>query len=181
MKRVALAVMATIGGLVGLLSFKSHPVAPIADALVPVANPAASATGPAGSAVTGNAGGNGTLAPSAAASAPAGAGSSTPAAPGSSAAGSPSGSRTVTGAAARTRYGTVQVKVTMTGTHIDNVQFAQLTAHDSESQRINAAAAPILVRATLAAQSAKIDTVSGATYTSEGYLQSLQSALDQAK
>ncbi len=60
------------------------------------------------------------------------------------------------------------------------MSFLQLTAFDGRSQQINSAAAPILLQETLSAQSAQIDTVSGASYTSAGYVQSLQSALDQA-
>ena len=72
------------------------------------------------------------------------------------------------------------MKVAVSGTKITNVSFVQLTAFDGRSQRINADAAPILLQETLSAQSAQIDSVSGATYTSDGYEQSLQSALDQA-
>ena len=79
-----------------------------------------------------------------------------------------------------TQYGVVQVAVTITGRHIDSVKFLQLTAFDQHSQDINSQAAPILLQETMSAQSGKVDTISGATYTSEGYLQSLQSALDQA-
>ena len=63
---------------------------------------------------------------------------------------------------------------------ITDVAFVQLTAFDGRSQRINSDAAPILLQETLSAQSATIDSVSGATYTSDGYVESLQSALDQA-
>ena len=92
----------------------------------------------------------------------------------------PPASHNYTGQAVQTRYGTVQVAVTMTGTTITNVKFVQLTSSDSRSQEINQHAGPILLQETLSAQSANIDDVSGATYTSEGYKQSLQSALDQA-
>ena len=85
-----------------------------------------------------------------------------------------------TGSAVTTRYGIVQVKITVSGKKITNVSFAQLTAFDGRSQQINSDAAPILLQETLSAQSANIDSVSGASYTSEGYVQSLQSALDQA-
>jgi uncharacterized protein with FMN-binding domain len=68
----------------------------------------------------------------------------------------------------------------VSGTKITNVSYLQLTAVDFRSQQINSYAAPILLRETLTAQNANIDTVSGATYTSEGYINSLQSALDQA-
>jgi uncharacterized protein with FMN-binding domain len=60
------------------------------------------------------------------------------------------------------------------------VTFLQLTSHDGRSADINSQAAPILLQETLSAQSSNIDSVSGASFTSAGYLQSLQSALDQA-
>jgi uncharacterized protein with FMN-binding domain len=89
-------------------------------------------------------------------------------------------SRTIAGQAIQTQYGTVQVQLQVRGTKILDVSFLQLTADDPRSQMINDQAGPILLQETLAAQNANIDTVSGATYTSEGYLQSLQSALDAA-
>jgi uncharacterized protein with FMN-binding domain len=87
--------------------------------------------------------------------------------------------RTVVGRAEQTPYGVVQVKVTATGRQITNVKFVQLTAYDGNSQFINQQAAPILLQQTLQAQSANINGVSGASYTSQGYVASLQSALDQ--
>ena len=89
--------------------------------------------------------------------------------------------RTVTGAVAQTRWGPVQVQITAdaAGT-ITDVDVVQYPTGNREDQQINAYALPILVQETLDAQSANIDMVSGATVTSEGYLQSLQSALDQA-
>lgn len=97
-------------------------------------------------------------------------------------AGTPSAAatRTVLGNAIQTRYGAVQVTVTVTGSKITNVRFAQLSAYDGRSEQIHAQAAPILLQQTLSAQSARIDGVSGASYTTEGYLQSLQSGLDKA-
>jgi uncharacterized protein with FMN-binding domain len=89
-------------------------------------------------------------------------------------------SASFTGTAVQTRYGIVQVRVVVSGAKITNVSFVQLTAFDGRSQQINSSAAPTLLQETLSAQSAKIDTVSGATYTSDGYVRSLQSALDQA-
>jgi uncharacterized protein with FMN-binding domain len=73
----------------------------------------------------------------------------------------------------------VQVQVTAKGHTITDVQFVQLTAFDRRSQEINSQAGPMLVQQTLDAQSANISGVSGATYTSSSYVQSLQSALDQ--
>ncbi|MXG89289.1 FMN-binding protein [Nocardioides flavescens] len=92
-----------------------------------------------------------------------------------------SGGTTTTGDVAQTRWGPVQVQISTDadGT-ITDVQVVQYPDGNHEDQEINAYALPVLVDATLAAQSADIDMVSGATITSEGYVQSLQSALDQA-
>ena len=87
---------------------------------------------------------------------------------------------TVTGAAADTRYGPVQVQLTVASRKITAVRVVEYPDSSGRDQRINAEALPVLVRETLAAQSARIDMVSGATYTSDGYVSSLQSALDKA-
>jgi uncharacterized protein with FMN-binding domain len=91
-----------------------------------------------------------------------------------------SGGSTVTGKVAQTRWGPVQVQLTTdaSGT-ITSVEVVQYPSGNREDEQINSYALPRLVQATLDAQSADIDMVSGATVTSEGYLQSLQSALDQ--
>ncbi|MEV7794505.1 FMN-binding protein [Streptomyces sp. NPDC087512] len=105
----------------------------------------------------------------------------TPTPSGGSATGGPSsGTRTVTGATVQTRYGPVQVELTLGGSRITAARAVQSPGGDQRSVQINASAVPVLVRETLNAQSAHVDTVSGATYTSEGYIGSLQSALDQA-
>ncbi|MFF6989701.1 FMN-binding protein [Streptomyces sp. NPDC010273] len=90
------------------------------------------------------------------------------------------GTRTVTGETAQTRWGPVQVKITLTNGRITDVSAVQSPSDNPRDQEINSYALPELRREVLAAQSAKIDTVSGATYTSDGYRQSLQSALDSA-
>jgi uncharacterized protein with FMN-binding domain len=101
---------------------------------------------------------------------------------GSTASPSPSSvRRTIDGGAANTQYGTVQVRVVVVGHKLVDVTALHLTDSSSRSVSISAYAAPILRREALAAQSAKIDTVSGASYTSEAYMQSLQSALDLAR
>jgi uncharacterized protein with FMN-binding domain len=89
---------------------------------------------------------------------------------------------TATGQVAQTRWGPVQVQVTTdaSGT-ITDVEVVQYPSGNREDEQINARALPELVQETLDAQSADIDMVSGATVTSEGYLRSLQSALDQAR
>jgi uncharacterized protein with FMN-binding domain len=101
----------------------------------------------------------------------------------SSSAASPSSaatSGTVTGTVADTRWGPVQVQITVAGGSITNVAVVQYPNSNGKDQEINARALPILIQETLKAQSAGIDMVSGATYTSDGYVTSLQSALDQA-
>jgi uncharacterized protein with FMN-binding domain len=86
----------------------------------------------------------------------------------------------VTGAVADTRWGPVQVQITVANGSITNVSVVQYPNSNGRDQEINAQALPILIQETLKSQSASIDMVSGATYTSDGYLTSLQSALDSA-
>lgn len=88
--------------------------------------------------------------------------------------------RTVTGGTADTPYGPVQIRIALTDGKITAVQPLQLPNDRERSVAIANYSVPQLVQETLAAQSAHIDTVSGATYTSEGYQASLQSALDRA-
>lgn len=87
---------------------------------------------------------------------------------------------TVTGSVAQTQWGPVQVQLTVTGSKITGVSVIQYPNGNPKDAEINGYALPILTRETISAQSATIDMVSGATVTSGGYLQSLQSALDQA-
>ena len=90
------------------------------------------------------------------------------------------GTKTVTGDTAQTQWGPVQVRITLKNGKITDVTAVQSPSDNPRDQEINSYALPELRSETLAAQSAKIDTVSGATYTSDGYRQSLQSALDSA-
>lgn len=87
---------------------------------------------------------------------------------------------TVTGDAVSTRYGDVQVQITVADGRITASTVTRVPWQDHRDQQINGRAVPILDEETLAAQSSTIDMVSGATYTSEGYAQSLQSAIDKA-
>ena len=89
-------------------------------------------------------------------------------------------SGTFLGPAEWTKWGYYQVQVTISGGKITSVQEVQ-TPSDGKSQRINSVAAPILQAEAVSAQSANIQGVSGATYTSQTYKASLQAALDQAK
>ncbi|MEY9489756.1 uncharacterized protein with FMN-binding domain [Streptomyces calvus] len=114
-------------------------------------------------------------------SAAAAGGSAPPAAAGSPQGGArPVGDGTVTGDAARTQYGAVQVRLTVSGGRITKAEAVRAPA-GGQSDRITSNAVPRLNRAVVTAQGADIDAVSGATYTSAGYRQSLQSALDKAR
>ncbi|MDI1458194.1 MULTISPECIES: FMN-binding protein [unclassified Streptomyces] len=90
------------------------------------------------------------------------------------------GTRTVTGDTVQTRWGPVQVRVTIRSGRLTDVTAVTYPTENPRDQEINGYAIPQLRREALAAQSADIDMVSGATYTSTGYKQSLQSALDSA-
>ena len=85
-----------------------------------------------------------------------------------------------TGSSSGTPFGDVQVKVVVSGGKITDVVALQLTNDGGRSVQISNYAAPILRSEVLKSQSAKVSNVSGATYTTDGYLSSLQSALDQA-
>jgi uncharacterized protein with FMN-binding domain len=88
--------------------------------------------------------------------------------------------KTVTGAAWPTVYGPVQVKITVAGGRVTAATALEYPKETPQDQQINAYAIPRLNQEAVAAGSARIDTVSGATYTSGGYIGSLQSALDKA-
>ncbi|MDX2703682.1 FMN-binding protein [Streptomyces sp. PA03-6a] len=88
--------------------------------------------------------------------------------------------KTVTGDVAQTSYGPVQVKITVDGGRIVSAAAVQAPAGTPTSDQLTATAVPQLDQAAVTAQSAQIDTVSGASFTSEGYRKSLQSALDKA-
>jgi uncharacterized protein with FMN-binding domain len=165
MRRAVIVLGSTAAGLAALLSFKTHSVA--------AADPAPSA--PAPSATTPQAAPSSMGSAAAKASATPKAGTTTQASTATQAA-----TRTVTGTVASTQYGPMQVQVTLAGTKITKVTVLQRTDDGSESDQIDATAIPTLTSETLAAQSAHIDAVSGASYTSSGYIQSLQSALDKA-
>ncbi|RPF32090.1 FMN-binding protein [Streptomyces sp. TLI_185] len=89
--------------------------------------------------------------------------------------------KSVTGDTIQTRWGPVQVKITVKSGKLTDVTAVQYPTDNPKDQEINSYALPRLRSEALQAQSASIDTVSGATYTSDGYRQSLQSALDSAR
>ncbi|MFB7126360.1 FMN-binding protein [Kitasatospora sp. NPDC056273] len=103
-------------------------------------------------------------------------------APSSSASAAATGAtRKVSGDTVNTRYGPVQVQVTLAGSRITAVDVVKYPNSERRDREINSSALPVLNQEALSAQSAAIDVVSGATYTSDGYVRSLQSALDRAK
>jgi uncharacterized protein with FMN-binding domain len=91
-----------------------------------------------------------------------------------------SGTKTYAGDVADTRWGPVQVQITVTNGKITAAQTLQVPDGNGRDQEINSYAVPVLNQEVTQAQSAQIDAVSGATVTSDGYIQSLQSAVDQA-
>jgi FMN-binding domain len=160
MRRVILAVTGTIAGLVALLSFKSHvPSAPVA-------------------ATTGGTGGTSSSSSSSSG------GGQTEVVPGAFPQGSiagnlPAGETAVDGKVASTSYGPVQIQLIKRAGKIVKVAVLVQPTNTLHDVQIGEFAFPKLISETLAAQNGKIDAVSGATYTSAGYIQSLQSALDK--
>jgi uncharacterized protein with FMN-binding domain len=194
MRRAVLTLGGTIAGLAALLSFKTHPVSSGVSDVGTAGTSMPVAGGPGSPAADGGPGSAAAAAPAAAAPSTAPAAPSAAAAPTAngvtapaSPAGKPSGTagstatRTVTGAVANTQYGPMQVQVTLVGQRITKVAVVQQTNVGAMSEQIDSTAIPKLTSETLTAQSARIDAVSGASYTSAGYIQSLQSALDKAR
>ncbi len=121
----------------------------------------------------------GTIAGSGSGSA-AGSGSGSAAGNGSGSGSATAAGSTFTGKAVSTRFGNVQVQITVTNGKITAVTVPQYPNRDRKDVQINGYALPILNKEAVAAQSSDIDMVSGATITSVAYVQSLQSAIDQA-
>jgi uncharacterized protein with FMN-binding domain len=171
MRRAAAAIGVTVVGLWLILSFKSSPVRPTAVNTLPPSStvtapePATTLAAPTTGipAATGPPPPNPTNAPT----------TTIPVASGAT--------RTVAGDVIATRYGDVQVAAVLSGTRIVDVKALQLPFDRARSQDISNQAAPLLHDEALQAQSAQIDTIGGATYTSDGYARSLQSALDRAR
>jgi uncharacterized protein with FMN-binding domain len=182
MRRAIPVVIATVGGLVLLANFHTAPGG-VNVATAPPNEPTTSA-GAAPSDRSTGVPTPGSAPPAtkgfSASSSSTTARSATVATAASSATDAPVTRRTINGPDISTRYGDVQVGVSLTGKQIVDVQAIKLPYDRPRSQRISESAAPILRNEALQAQSANIDTVSGASYTSQGYIASLQGALDQA-
>ena len=164
MRRVILAVTGTIAGLVALLSFKSHvPSVPVAATTGGSGGSSSSSTSPSSSS---SSGGQTTTVPGEFPQ-------------GSLASKLTTGETAVDGKVANTAYGPVQIQLIERNTKIVKVAVLVQPANTLHDIQIGAFAFPKLISETLAAQTGKIDAVSGASYTSAGYIQSLQSALDK--
>jgi uncharacterized protein with FMN-binding domain len=163
MRRITLWFLSTVAAVVLLFSYRTSTNSTETAATTVITGPATSPT-PSATGDSGDGTATATTSPSASAS------TST----------STTGTKTYTGTTASTRWGDVQVTITVTDGKITDVQVPVYPNENGRDQEINAYALPILRQETLTAQSAQIDTVSGATVTSNGYLQSLQAALDAA-
>ena len=152
MRRVILAVTGTIAGLVALLSFKAHaPTVPVA-----------STSGTGGGSSTSSSSSSRTI-------------------PGEfqSVAGTlTTGETAITGKVANTVYGPVQIQLVVKSHKIVKVAVLEQPSNTIHDIQIGEFAFPKLISETLTAQNGKIDAVSGASYTSAGYISSLQSAVD---
>jgi uncharacterized protein with FMN-binding domain len=164
LRRVILAIVATAAGLVLLLTFKTHnPSGGLVSSSItsPDQNGSApSTTGPSGVAGTGT----------------------TTKSSGSKSGGSASGSgsQTVDGNVVQTVYGPIQVDITVKSGKITAVSVPVYPDNTERDIQIGDFALPELVQETISADSANIDAVSGASYTSQGYINSLQNAIDKA-
>jgi uncharacterized protein with FMN-binding domain len=154
MRRVILAVTGTIAGLVALLSFKSH------DPAVPVASTSGTSSG------------------SSTSSSSSSSGTTVPGEFRSDVGALTAGETTITGHVANTVYGPVQVELVVKNSKIVKVAVLQQPVNTIHDIQIGQFAFPKLISETITAQDAKIDAVSGASYTSAGYISSLQSAVD---
>jgi uncharacterized protein with FMN-binding domain len=161
MRRAPLVLAGTAVGLGLLLSYRTPPLA-ASTAAATTTTSSTHSTGTAGSGTSGGAASGG------------GTGSG-----GSGTGSSAASSGSATGSAVFNGYGNVQVKVSVSGGKITDVVAVQLPNRDPQSQSISNYAAPQLIQQAVAAQSAHINGVSGATYTSQAFAQSLQSALTQ--
>jgi uncharacterized protein with FMN-binding domain len=150
MRRITLLIVSTLAAIVLLFSYRTST-----GGALPGAPSAAAAPG---------------VVPDASSAPPSGASARSPAAR----------ITTVNGAVAQTRWGPVQIQAKILGKKITDVRVLQRPTGSSRDDQINAYALPKLRQQVLQAQSARIDGVSGATVTSDGYRESLQAALDAA-
>ncbi|MDQ1628859.1 MAG: hypothetical protein QOI54_2603 [Actinomycetota bacterium] len=150
MRRIVLAIVSTIAGLILLFGYRTSTMgATVVDQGSTTASSSGQTQAPQ-STTSGSGGGAG------------------------------AGDGTFTGDTVATRWGPVQVRITVSAGRITAATAVTYPDGNGRDQQINAVALPVLAQEVLTSQSARIDHVSGATVTSEGYIASLQSALDQA-
>lgn len=161
MRRIVFWLMATISLVVLLFSYPtSTNKLAVATTTVNAAPVAAQSSSTSSGSASGGSGGSGS---------------------GSTSSSTTSAATSYTGTAIDTRYGPVQVRITVSEGKITAADAIEYPSGNGRDQEINSAAVPQLNSEVVQQQSANIDMVSGATYTSNGYAQSLQSAIDQAK
>ena len=177
MRRITVAALTTLSSLALLFSYPTSNGSAVAAGAVsvdPAAVPAAtSADSPATEATEATAAASPSSSTSAARSAKATAASTRATA-------TRNATKTYDGTPVNTRWGVVQVQITVSGGRITAARALQYPNDNGHDQEINAYALPILDKEVLSQQSGSIDAVSGATVTSDGYISSLQSALDAA-
>ncbi|WP_432991097.1 FMN-binding protein [Dactylosporangium sp. CA-233914] len=159
MRRILLWMLSTVAAVVLLFSYRTSTMGASGGGSAPTAAAAPPAAGSGSGSSGSGSSGSGT---------------------GASGGGASGAGKTYDGSTAQTRWGPVQVRITVDGRKITDVTAVTYPTANRRDQQINAYALPRLRAEVLAAQSAKIDTVSGATVTSEGYIESLQAALDAA-
>ncbi len=150
MRRSPIVVVATLAGVAGVLSYPTKKPQTIVSS--PAASGSSTTTVPAGTGATKGAGASTTTAPA-------------------------GGTHSATGKAVQFGYGQLAVKVTVSGKKITDVSVASLSTIDSYSQQIAQQVLPMLRHEVLSAQTARIQLISGASYTTEAYAQSVQAAL----
>ena len=183
MRRAPIVLLATAAGVGSVLGF--HPAKPPAG----LASPASASAGASGT--SGVASGTSGASPSTASGAKNAQGSSSSrpatrsaskgrgAVPTTTTPPVPAGARSATGVPENYGYGVLSVKVSVSGAHITGLAVARLQTADSYSQQIADQVIPMLRKEVLNAQSAQVNGFTGATYTTEAYLYSVQAALDK--
>lgn len=184
MRRISLWLLSTISTVVLLFSYHTSTSAKASTSIVSSAESGANSTGSTSatnSSGSSSASASGSGTGSAETSTSAGSSSGeTSASNSGTASTTTSGALTYDGSVVSTRYGNVQVQITVEDGKVTKSIVLQVPWNDRKDQEINSRAVPTLNAETVQAQSADIDMVSGATYTSKGYIESLQAALDQA-
>ncbi len=163
MKRAPLLVLAgTVAGFVGVLTFHTRPVSATTPGIPQPAGTPSTSSAASSSAAPGRSAGP----------------APTPAVAGGNTTGGHV-ARSVVGQSVQFGYGVLDVRVTVSGNHITDISVPNLRTAEPTSQQISEQAIPMLRSEVLSAQSASVNGISGATYTSQAYVQSLQTALDK--